>query len=86
MKIAIEIIGYVAAVLIVLSMVFKTTTYKGTMLMRIINALGSIAFIIFGFYELQAVPTGVTNAAGFLLNIFYIIKEYRDHKKEKLYK
>ena len=34
-----EIIGIIASVLIVFSMLFKTTTFKGTVWMRIINLL-----------------------------------------------
>ena len=75
-----EIIGLIASLLIVLSMVFKTTTFKGTMLMRIINLLGSIFFIVYGFI-LPAYATAIANVCVLFINIFYIIKEYKDHKK-----
>jgi len=78
-----EIIGILSSIFIVASMTFKTTTYKGTMLMRTINALGSLLFIIYGFVCTNAYATGVTNVCGLLLNIFWLIKEYRDHKKLK---
>lgn len=75
-----EIIGIIASILIVFSMAFKTTSYKGTMLMRIINTIGSIFFIIYGFI-LPAYATAITNCCGFVLNIFYIFKETHDRRK-----
>lgn len=85
-----DVLGLIAAVLIVASMVFKTTTFKGTILMRIINALGSVFFIIYGFWPQEdaflgvfAFATGIANAALFLLNIFYIYKETKDHNIKK---
>ena len=77
-----EIIGIIASILIVFSMVFKTTTYKGTILMRILNLTGSIFFIIYGFL-LPAYSTAITNCCVFGLNIFYIFKETYDRRKEK---
>ena len=77
-----EIVGLVASALIIFSMVFKTTSFKGTMAMRIINAVGSIFFVIYGFF-LPAYATGIANSVLFFLNTFYIVKEYRDHKKLK---
>ena len=73
-----EIIGIIASVLIVLSMLFKTTTFKGTIWMRIINALGSVFFISYGF-SIKAYSTGICNSILFLVNIFYLIKEIKDH-------
>ena len=86
---SIEIIGLIASVLIVFSMVFKTTNYKGTIAMRIINGIGSIFFTIYGFYpntvgasyEPNALATGIANAALFILNAIYLIIEIRQHKK-----
>lgn len=76
----VEIFGLIASALIITSMAFKTTNYKGTMLMRAINLIGSTAFIIYGLY-LPAYSTALTNACGFILNIIYLFKEYKDHKK-----
>lgn len=78
----IEIIGLVASVLIVFSMVFKTTNFKGTIAMRIINSVGSIFFVIYGF-TLPALATGIANACLFVLNIVYLIIEVRSHAKTK---
>lgn len=75
-----DIIGYVGTALIVLSMVFKTTTFKGTMIMRVINLIGSVAFAVYGFGA-NAVPTGVANAILTAINVVFIIIEVKDHKK-----
>lgn len=74
-----EIIGLIGSLLIVFSMVFKTTAYKGTIAMRIINSIGSIFFIVYGF-TLPALASGITNSILLILNIFYLIKETKDHK------
>ena len=77
-----EVIGIIASVLVVFSMVFKTTTYRGTMLMRILNLAGSIFFIIYGFL-LPAYATAITNSCAFILNLIYIIKEPYDRRRKK---
>lgn len=78
----IEIIGLIASLIIVSSMSFKTTTFKGTIIMRILNALGSIGFIIYGIF-LPAYATALTNICILILNIIYIIKETKTHDINK---
>lgn len=82
--------GIIASIFIVFSMVFKTTTFKGTICMRVINSVGSAFFIIYGFWPdserflgVNAFASGLANSILFLLNIFYIFKECKDYKKEK---
>ena len=77
-----EVIGIIASVLVVFSMVFKTTTYRGTMMMRILNLTGSIFFVVYGFL-LPAYATAITNSCALLLKAFYIVKEHKDHKRRK---
>lgn len=81
----VEIIGLIASVLIVFSMVFKTTSFKGTVAMRVINSIGSIFFVIYGF-TLPAYATGIANASLFILNSVYLIIEVRSHAKTKVKK
>lgn len=76
----VEIIGLIASLLIVFSMVFKTTSFKGTILMRILNGLGSIFFIVYGF-SLPALATGISNSFLLIINVFYLIKECIDYKR-----
>lgn len=85
-----DFIGIIASIFIVFSMVFKTTTFKGTICMRVINSVGSAFFIIYGFWpnvdnflSVNAFASGLANSILFLLNIFYIFKECKDYKKEK---
>lgn len=79
---SVDIVGYIATVLVVLSMVFKTTTFKGTVLMRIINTLSCVFFIAYGFVG-DAYPTGIANACILVINTGYLIKEILDHNKNK---
>ena len=74
-----EVIGLIAAIIIVFSMIFKTTTFRGTILMRILNGLGSVFFIIYGF-ALSAYGTAICNCCLFLINIYYLFKEIKDNK------
>ncbi len=75
-----DIVGYIATALIVLSMLFKTTTFRGTMIMRVINLIGSVAFAIYGFGA-GAIPTGVANALLTGINVVFIILECVDYKR-----
>lgn len=43
-----EIIGIIGSLFIVFSLLFKTTTFKGTLLLRILNSIGCIFFIVYG--------------------------------------
>lgn len=77
-----EIIGLTASLLIVFSMIFKTTTFKGTIIMRVLNLLGSIFFVVYGLL-IGAWSTFGTNLCLFFINIYYLIREIIDHKKDK---
>ena len=76
----VEIIGIIASFLIFASMLAKTTTYKGTMFMRIFNTFGSLIFVIYGIF-LPAFATIFMNSLIIIINLFYIVKEYKEHKK-----
>lgn len=77
-----ESIGIIASVFIVFSLVFKTTTFKGTLLLRILNSLGCIFFIIYGGL-IEAWSTLIANAACLIINIIYTIIEIKNHKKQE---
>lgn len=75
-----EIIGILAALLVLISMLVKTTNFKGTIFMRIFNTIGSIVFVYYGVEnELPAVI--LMNSLIVIINVIYIIKEIKDHKK-----
>lgn len=50
--------------------------------MRIFNTIGSFIFILYGIC-LPAVATAFMNCAVSVVNIFYIVKEYKTHNKVK---
>lgn len=81
-RIGIEIIGLISTLLILVSMVFKTTTYKGSLIMRILNLIGSLIFVIYGLL-LPAIMTAVLNICVIIIHIFHIVILVREHKKLK---
>ena len=77
-----EIVGISGSILIAISMVFKTTTDKGVMYLRIFNLLGSIVFVVYGFM-LPAYSTILLNCICVVLNIVGLIKIIRKIKNNK---
>ena len=79
-----EIVGISGSILIAISMVFKTETDRGVMLLRIFNLLGSIVFVVYGFM-LPAYSTIILNFVCVILNIVglvKIIKKIKNNKRE----
>ena len=81
-RIIIEIIGISATLLILISMAFKTDTYKSTLLMRFFNLIGSIIFVIYGCM-LPSISTAALNAALIIVNArhMFLLKKENDNKK-----
>lgn len=77
-----EIIGLIGSALICISMIWKTTSFKGTLLMRIINGIGSAFFIVYGFV-LPAYSTAIANIVCFIIDVLWLIKEIDLHRKVK---
>ena len=77
-----EIVGLSGSILIAISMVFKTTTDKGVMYLRIFNLLGSIVFVVYGFM-LPAYSTIVLNCICVVLNIVGLVKIIQKIRKER---
>lgn len=80
----IELIGISSTVLILISMLFKTTTIKGSILMRSLNIAGSVVFVVYGCL-LPAISTAVLNAALVIINTYHLallIKESKNQPKE----
>lgn len=54
--------------------------------MRSLNGLGNLLFVIGGAFDLKS-PTAIAllicNGCGLLLNIFYIVRETLDYRKNK---
>lgn len=79
----IENLGIVATVVILISMSCKTMTYKGSLIMRITNIIGSALFTVYGFI-LPAYSTGILNAILIFVNTYHLINIILEHKKQDL--
>jgi len=77
----VEIIGIVATLAILLSMSFKTLTFKGSIWMRATNIFGSVVFVVYGSL-LPAISTAVLNGLLVVVNSYHLAKLIIDHKKE----
>ena len=78
-----ELVGISGSILIAISMVFKTTTDKGVMFLRIFNLLGSIVFVAYGAM-LPAFSTLVLNGICIVLNIIGLVKIVQKIRRNKL--
>ncbi|RDY28054.1 lactate dehydrogenase [Romboutsia weinsteinii] len=64
----IEWIGYLASILIVISL-----TMSNIKKLRIINSLGCLAFVIYGV-AVKAYPVAISNFAIVIINLYYLYK------------
>jgi hypothetical protein len=77
----VEFIGIIAAVLILVSMIFPTMSFRGSVCMRIINTSGSMVFIIYGIL-LPAIATLVANVGIFIVNIVHLYILIKNQKSK----
>lgn len=77
--ILIEVIGIIATVLILFSMMFKTTTLKGDIRMRILNLIGSIIFTVYGCL-LPALSTAILNGILIIINTYHLVTLLKEKK------
>ena len=80
--IAIEIIGISSTILILISMMFKTTTVKGSLVMRTLNLVGSAVFVVYGCL-LPAISTAVLNTCLVIVNGYHFVILLKEYKKDK---
>lgn len=76
----IEVIGMIATVLLVISMMVNTMNPKTVIIMRAINAVASIGFIIYGVL-LSAYSTTISNTFILFVDIWYLYKNIVEYKK-----
>lgn len=76
----IELIGIIAAVLILISTMFPTMSFKGSVWLRSINIIGSIVFVVYGIL-LPAIATAIANAGIIVVNIVHICLLVKNKKK-----
>lgn len=81
--VVIELVGVAASVTILISMLFKSTTVSGNLWMRIINNIGSVLFVAYGFM-LNAWSTVALNIIMFFVNGYHIWKLHMKKKEELL--
>lgn len=77
-----EVIGTVASIFIFLSLCFKTRTFKGSMLLRVLNSIGCVVFIMYGCL-LPAWSTAIANGLCLILNCIYIVVEVRGYLRNE---
>lgn len=71
-----EFLGLIATILIVLSMCFKNIK-----IIRFINLIGSICFVIYGL-AISALYTWIANLILIFVQIYYLIKIYKEDKSK----
>lgn len=72
-----EILGYIASLLIVVSLIMSSIVR-----LRIINTIGAIFFVLYGI-SFSSYPVIITNSLIILINIYYLHKIY--NKEEKIF-
>lgn len=77
----VELIGIIATLFILTSMLFKTNTTKGAIIMRSINLVGSAIFVVYGSL-LPAISTAILNAGLVIINTVHLIRLIMTIKKE----
>lgn len=77
--ILIEIIGIIATILILFSMMFKTTTLKGDIRMRVLNLIGSVIFMIYGCL-LPTLSTAILNGILIIVNTYHLVSLLKQKK------
>ncbi|HWR94479.1 MAG TPA: hypothetical protein VN192_04695 [Flavobacterium sp.] len=71
-----EWIGYLASLVLIISFLMKNI-----ILLRIINSIGAVLFIIYGFMLETSWPIIITNAFILGVNIYYLFKHYNTKSK-----
>ena len=72
----IEIFGIISSIIILVSICFDPQSKKGNICMRLINMIGSIAFVIYGFM-LPAYAKAFMNICAAIINLIYLVKSIR---------
>lgn len=79
---AIEIVGIISTMLILASMLFKTTTLKGGIAMRVLNLVGSATFVVYGVL-LPSISTAILNGALVIVNSYHLVILLKESKNER---
>lgn len=69
----IEILGVSATIILLISMSYSCKDRKSTIIMRLMNALAAVLFIIYSIV-MNAYSTILSNLAILLIDLFYLTK------------
>ena len=69
----VELVGILGSVLVLIAITFPSTSKKGNTIMRILNLVGSIIFVVYGCL-IPAYSTAIMNIAATAINLLYIFK------------
>ena len=76
-NVVVEVIGYVASSFVLISFLLKEIKW-----IRIVNIIGAVSFVIYGFLT-KTYPTAFMNSALVLVHVYYLIKMHIDTKKKE---
>lgn len=76
-KLIIDIIGYLGSGFVLFSFLLKDIKK-----IRIVNIVGALFFVVFGFCT-NTLPTAFMNLALIFVHVYYLVKIYLDEKKTK---
>lgn len=68
-----EFVGYLASLVLMVSFLMKNI-----ITLRIINSIGAILFVVYGFMLATSWPIIISNAFILGVNIYYLTKHYRN--------
>lgn len=74
-----EAIGIIATLLIFVSMTFNAATHKGNLLMRVLNLIGCLVFMVYGIL-VPAISTAILNGGLVFVNTYHLIKLTKNKK------
>lgn len=70
-----ESIGMIASLFVLASMSIRSSSTKGNIIMRLVNMVGCVMFVIYGLL-LPTYSTAMVNFFGFVIHLYYVIKEF----------
>ena len=79
MNFYVELLGTIASVLILFSVVCKTNTYKSALILRIFNLIGSALFTVYGILK-PAISIILLDGLAIFINGYHIIRLKKDYK------
>ena len=78
----IEVIGIVASMIVLGSMLFNSTSIKRNVIMRVVNAVGSLIFVIYGVL-INSISVVIMNSAMIIVCAIHFIILIRISKHQK---